>query len=197
MLVFCKFHNSNVKARWAGQGLVILRVPQLQKPSANQNARIVESGIPLQKAFTVDDVQCIFHWIYQQNVYTSSIQHQFVNMMSSVNKYKISLEPAKHITERVRKLLQARARESNIETELGVLKSKALESSSAEIIQSPTIISFCTTKETDQITITGFCTNITRAVLETNQIKVILHSTRWFSYYCQWSNWMDSVNKFQ
>ena len=37
--------------------------------------------------------------------------------MSSVNKYKISLEPTKHISERVRKLLyQAEgARESNLE----------------------------------------------------------------------------------
>ena len=117
-----------------------------------------------------------------------SFQHQFVNMMSSISKYKIFLEPAKHINERVRKLLQARVRESNIETELGVLKSKALESSSAEIIQSPTTTSFCTTKTTSKITITGFCTYITRAFLATNQNKVILHSTRWFSYYCQWSN---------
>ena len=34
-----------------------------------------------------------------------SFQHQSVNMMSSVNKYKTSLEPAEHIDEIARKLL--------------------------------------------------------------------------------------------
>ena len=40
-----------------------------------------------------------------------------VNMVSSVNKYKISLEPAKHISDRVVKLLHQteEARERNIE----------------------------------------------------------------------------------
>ena len=46
-----------------------------------------------------------------------SFQHQFLNMMSSVNKYKTSLEPAKHIDERARKLLHQSvgAHESNME----------------------------------------------------------------------------------
>ena len=42
---------------------------------------------------------------------------QFVNMVSSVNKYKISLEPGKHINDRVVKLLHQteEARERNTE----------------------------------------------------------------------------------
>ena len=73
--------------------------------------------------------------------------------MSSVIKYKLSLEPAKHIRKQ--------------KTELGVRKPKPLESSSAEIIQSQTITSFCTTKTTNQIAITTFCTAKT-----TNQITI-------------------------
>ena len=46
-----------------------------------------------------------------------SFQSQSVNMVSSVNKYKISLEPAKHINDRIVKLLHqtVEADESNIE----------------------------------------------------------------------------------
>ena len=45
--------------------LVILRVPQLLKAKCKtQNKSILESGIPLQKAFKVDEVQHIFHSIY-------------------------------------------------------------------------------------------------------------------------------------
>ena len=81
-------------------------------------------------------------------------------MVSFVNKYKISLEPAKHINDRVVKLLDqtVEARESNKKIELGVRKSRAMETSLAKIIQSRTITTSCTTKITNQITITTFCT---------------------------------------
>ena len=57
-----------------------------------------------------------------------SFQHQSVNMMSYVNKYKTSLEPAKHINERVRKLLQKAigARESNMENRTRRSKIKSI-----------------------------------------------------------------------
>ena len=78
--------------------------------------------------------------------------------MSSVNKYKIPLEPAKHINERVRKLLHPAvgAHESTIENRTRSSKIKDIGILSAEIIQSQTITSFCTTKITNQITITTF-----------------------------------------
>ena len=57
-----------------------------------------------------------------------SFQHQSVNMMSSVNKYKTSLEPAEHIDERVRKLLHQAvgARESNMENRARRSKIKSI-----------------------------------------------------------------------
>ena len=50
-------------------------------------------------------------------------------MVSSVNKYKISLEPAKHINDRVVKLLHqtVEARESNIENRTLRSKIKSIE----------------------------------------------------------------------
>ena len=49
-------------------------------------------------------------------------------MVSSVNKYKISVEPAKHINERVRKLLHqaVEASESNIENRTRRWKTKSI-----------------------------------------------------------------------
>ena len=56
--------------------------------------------------------------------------------MSSVNKCKIPLEPAKQINEKVRKLLHQAVGHVKVlqKTELGIRKSKALESSSAKTI---------------------------------------------------------------
>ena len=85
-------------------------------------------------------------------------------MVSSVNKYK----PNTSLT--VVKLLHQtpseETREHNIKKELGVRKSEAMESSSAKIIQSQTITSFCMTRITNQITITGFCTYLTSAITD-------------------------------
>ena len=66
------------------------------KTQCKNQKSILESGIPLQKAFKANEVQCIFH--------LNSFQNQSVNIVSSVNKYKISLELAKHISGRVVKL---------------------------------------------------------------------------------------------
>ena len=57
-----------------------------------------------------------------------SFQHQFLNMMNSVNKCKTSLEPAEHIDERVRKLLYQAvgARESNMENRTRRSKTKSI-----------------------------------------------------------------------
>ena len=57
-----------------------------------------------------------------------SFQHQSLNMMNSVNKYKTSLEPAEHIDERVRKLLHQAvgARESNMENRTRRSKTKSI-----------------------------------------------------------------------
>ena len=81
-------------------------------------------------------------------------------MMSSVNKYKISLEPAKHIIEKVRKLLHqaAGARESNIENRTRRSKIKSSEIIVSRNIQPLTVASFWTTKITNQISIAIFCT---------------------------------------
>ena len=96
------------------------------------------------------------------------------NMVSSVNKYKISLEPAKHISDRVVKLLhQAKeARDRNIEnrTRRSKIKNNGVIVSQNYPItdyykflhdknnQSDNNYNFCTAKTTNQITITGFCT---------------------------------------
>ena len=115
-------------------------------------------------------------------------------MVGSVNKYKISLEPAKHISDRVVKLLHqtVEARESNIEnrTRRSKIKNNRVIVSQNNPItdyykflhgknsQSDNNYDVLHGKTTNQITIIGFCTcnyGLT-AFLAANQIKVILHS---------------------
>ena len=57
-----------------------------------------------------------------------SFLYQSVNMVSSVNRYKISLEPAKRINEKVRKLLcqTVGAREGNVKNRTRRSKIKRL-----------------------------------------------------------------------
>ena len=90
-------------------------------------------------------------------------------MVSSVNKYKISLEPAKHISDRVVKLLHQieEARERNIEnrTRRSKIKSNGVIVSKNYPITD--YYKFCTTKITNQTTITSFCMAKT-----TNQITI-------------------------
>ena len=45
----------------------------LKTQCKNPNESIFESGIPLQKTFKVDKVQCIIHQVYRQNDYISFI----------------------------------------------------------------------------------------------------------------------------
>ena len=91
-------------------------------------------------------------------------------MASSVNKYKIPLEPAKHIIDRVVKLLHqtVEARESNIENRTRRSKIKSIQ---IIVSQNYPITDyykfFCTTRITNQIKITSFCTAKT-----TNQITI-------------------------
>ena len=103
-------------------------------------------------------------------------------MVSSVSKYKISLKPAKHINDRVSKLLHQteEARERNIEnrTRRSKIKSNGVIVSQNypvtdycnflhdKITNHTTITTFCTAKTTNQITITGFCTYLTRAITD-------------------------------
>ena len=86
----------------------------LKTQCKNQNESILESGIPLQKAFKADEVQCSLNSLVEYGVFHLKIS---LNMVSSVNEYKISLEPAKHISDRVVKLLHQteEARERNTE----------------------------------------------------------------------------------
>ena len=78
-------------------------------------------------------------------------------MISSVNKYRVPLEPAKHINDRVVKLLHqnVEARESNIENRT---RRSKIKSNGVIVSQNypATITSFCTTKITNQIRITTF-----------------------------------------
>ena len=57
----------------------------------NQNENFSVSGISLQKAFKIDEDQCMIHYFYRQTIYRSFFLHQSVKIMSFVNKYKISL----------------------------------------------------------------------------------------------------------
>ena len=97
-------------------------------------------------------------------------------MVSFVNKNKISLEPAKHINDRVVKLLHkaAGARESDIQNitrrskieSIGIIVSQNYPitiTSTTKTTNQITIITFCTAKTPNQITITGFCMHLTRA----------------------------------
>ena len=86
-------------------------------------------------------------------------------MVRSVNKYKISLEPAKHINDRVIKLLHQteEARERNIENRT---RRSKIKSNGVIVSQNYPITSFCKTKITNQITITGFCMYLTRAITD-------------------------------
>ena len=101
-------------------------------------------------------------------------------MVSSVNKYKISLEPAKHISDRAVKLLhQAEgACESNTENRtrcskiksIGIIVSRNYPITDCYKFlhdknnQSDKNYKVLHNKATNQITITGFCTYLTRAI---------------------------------
>ena len=103
-------------------------------------------------------------------------------MVSSVNKHKISLEPAKHINDRAVKLLHQteEARERNIEngTRRSKMKSNGVIVSQNYPItdyykflhdennQSDNNYKFLQGKNNHQITITGFCTYLTRAITD-------------------------------
>ena len=103
-------------------------------------------------------------------------------MVSSVNKYKISLEPAKHISDRVVKSLHQteEARERNIKnrTRRSKVKSNGGTVSQNYPItdyykflhdksnQSENNYNFCMEKTTNQIAITSFCTYLTRATMD-------------------------------
>ena len=78
----------------------------------NQNESILESGIALQNAFRADTS---LNSLVEYGVFHFKIKT--VNMVCSVNKYKLSLEPAKHFNDRVVKLLHQteEARERNLE----------------------------------------------------------------------------------
>ena len=96
-------------------------------------------------------------------------------MVSSVNKYKISLEPAEHISDKVVKLSDQteEAREHN--TENGTRRSK-IKSNGVIVSQNYPITDYYRFlhDKSNHITITGFYGLI--AFLAANQIKVILHS---------------------
>ena len=76
----------------------------LKTQCKNQNESILESGIPLQKASKQMKFSAYFIKFIGK-IRCLSFQSQSVNMVSSVNKYKLSLEPDKHINDRVAKLL--------------------------------------------------------------------------------------------
>ena len=89
-------------------------------------------------------------------------------MVSHANKYKISLEPAEHINDRVVKLLHQteEACVSNIENSTRRLK---IKSSGVIVSQNYPVTDyykFCKTKTTNQITITDFCTYLTSAITD-------------------------------
>ena len=96
-------------------------------------------------------------------------------MMSSVNKYKISVEPAKHINERARKLLHqaVEASESNIENRTRRWKTKSIgivtdyyKFLHDKNTKSDNNYTFLHGKTTNQIKITGFCAYLTRAIMD-------------------------------
>ena len=87
-------------------------------------------------------------------------------MATSANKYKISLEPAKHISDRVVNLLHQteEALERNMENRTRRSKIKSSEVIVSRNYPNTDHYKFCTTKTTNQITMTGFCTYLTRAI---------------------------------
>ena len=89
-------------------------------------------------------------------------------MVSSVSKSKISVEPAKHISDRVVKLLHQteKAHECNIEnrTQHSKIKSNGVIVSQNYPITD--YYKFCMIKITNQITITGFCMYLSRAITD-------------------------------
>ena len=103
-------------------------------------------------------------------------------MVSSVNKYKISLEPAKHVNDRVVKLLHQTEEECERNTENRTWRSK-IKSNGIIVSQSYPIMgyykflhdknnqsdcnyNFCMAETASQITITGFCTHLTHAIMD-------------------------------
>ena len=89
-------------------------------------------------------------------------------MVSSVNKSKISLESAKHINDRVVKLLHqtVEVRESNMKNGTPRSKIKSIGMVVSQNYPITDYYKFCTTKITIQITVTGFFRYLTRAITE-------------------------------
>ena len=88
-------------------------------------------------------------------------------MASSVNKYKISLEPAKH-NDRVIKLLHQteEARERNIENRTQRTKIKSNGVIVSQNYPITDYYNFFMANTANQIAITGFCTYLTRAITD-------------------------------
>ena len=97
---------------------------------------MLQSGIPLQKAFKIENLQSRF-------LEPTAVR---LNVLS-INMRESEKAIATGCRQHVRVIWK---------TELGVRKSNALESASSEIVQSQAITCFCTTKITNQITITIF-----------------------------------------
>ena len=105
-------------------------------------------------------------------------------MVSSVNKYKIFLKPAKHISDRVVMLLHQteEARERNIENRTQRSKIKAMESSSAKIYPITDYYKLLHDKNNQSnhsyrfLHVSHPCNYELIAFLAASQIKVILHS---------------------
>ena len=105
-------------------------------------------------------------------------------MVSSVNKYKISLEPAKHISDRVVELLhqtkEARERNTEIRTQRSKIKSNQIIVSQNYPITDYDKVLHDKNNQSNHnhrfLHVSYTCNYGLIAFLAANQIKVILHS---------------------